>query len=448
MPTSAQPPVQVPVEPPAPLPELGTAPAKLSLISWVLSILFLAIVIAGVGITYLYISGRKGNERAAVPSPRPPRASPIPSPLLEQNTAHEFLYMKGRNIFTYSQSQKREQQLTHDAGNVVTYSRPRWIDFNNVSFIRCERAGGDSKKPFDCSIVRQNIDGSSNQKLVTLTSRPNKNGIQTDADIQIYNWNANRTKLAYITHEPSSISPDFGEARIHSLDLTTNTDDVLLAIPLGGGRGGSLDDDTFIDYSPDDQKLLISYTAIYPNSNLDTDNGTLFVFNLTSKSLVWSMNKTWTTFGRWLNSEQIIAKQQSASTTTGAPWNLVKITLGGSRVDTLTLADNWFQFIPIGSGIYFWTTTAGKDTGVQLEWYDIDSKTRSQIASQVLPIAAVTTQTIAVQRLVACGAEGCGLDFYNGYAEDGIGLLNIVTKQVAPLEIGPVILSFYEFDVR
>ena len=436
----------LPAPTPAPAVNPGVMPPRRINVGLTLIFILISLLIGGAAV-FVYFKTRALPQVTLAPSTLP-QPSVVASPEIIPPSPHDLLYIKDGNPYHFSQFSNKEQQIATDGGQLISYSQPKWVDSNNVSFIRCIHKDTSGKTPYTCALVRQNLDGSSKQNLIERASSLNKNGVPVGAEFGRYSWNDSKTKLAYTAQKLTQAHPDFGELEVHLFDLTANSDQVLFSTAQIGGRGVLLDDDESLLFSPDNSKLLLVSTALYPNNNPSTDKGTVFVFDLATKTLLWQQPKTLTTFARWLTSDQLLAKQQAVGVA-NAPWNISQIDVVANKTNELGSAANIHKLEPtdINKAIY-WVPQAASASGIQLEQIDLTNKTRTLIKENVLPLT-VLTDGLLVQTVVPCSNKNnCTFDFYNGFEIDALGILNLTSKELKPLTIGKAAQSTSDFDVR
>lgn len=227
---------------------------------------------------------------------------------------------------------------------------------------------------------------------------------------------------------------------------------------LSGGRGGSLDDEVRLEFSPDDTKLLFTNTGLYPGIQT-ADQGTMFVYNLATKTVIWQKSQAWTTFGRWLTPTTILAKQIPqgglGQVSKGA---LVRIDLVQDTVETL---------IPDFTGSYhvepldetsavFYTMQTPQQTkkGTLFERYNLQTKTRTTLREQLRSLSVIDADTVLVETLSPCYEDParpeatCGMDMFNGVLPDGISFYAVTSGTLTPLRTGSEYTYIWDIDVR
>lgn len=415
-------------------------------------IIFLILIILGVLVVVGYfVLNQTLLKRTSVTVPESSPQASASAQAVPLTRSPDLLYLKAGNVFRYSTATNTESQITNDGGPQVSYRLPKWFDENMISLIRCGDKSEDGKKAYICILLRQQIDGSTPVELAKLSSKPNENGFQ-EGDIELYAWDKNKVQLAYVTRETATGSA--GLYKLHYQESSESAARVLKEIPAGGGRGGSLDDTTHLEFSPDGNRLLLNLTTLYPVS--DDDQGTLFVYDLPSKQQIWALPKTWTTFAHWLSGNIIIAKQQSTDeSASGGQWQLVRIDLTKAAsdpkaaVESIVEVPTWFGIEPLSPDtLVFSELQESTGSGVLLSRMTLSTKAKKTLKENILKLEVVDEKTLLARSMKPCSPDCGTFDFYNGVTDDQTGLFDVASSNFIPFKIATDSGQPFDFDIR
>ena len=445
-PVSPTPTPAVPATPPTPPPG-GTPPASDS----VKPVVDKKPILIGIGImVILFIFGlgffiaRLTNQPVVpvvVPSVTPSQQGTQPTSPVKASSVKHLLYIKDSNIFSLASDKKREQQLTTDGSTLIIYKQPQWISENAISYTRCVHENAQDTMPYTCTLTTKTLGGET-KNIVTLNAQKNTNGIYSGGTIHTYAWNPRFTQIAYLSNEPPTDAEAqedpflHGKDILHLRDLVQQSEQTLTEFKRFGGRGGSLDDDLSLHFSPDSKKLLFNYTPIH-----ETDKGTLFVYDVVSQSVIWQQANRITTFGRWLDTDTFVAKQlPSDGTTTGG--TLIRANVSSHAIDTIGFIGNAYNLQVLSKEeVIFFSTNPLVDEGIRIERFNLTSVTKNLIKDNVLMRGVADSGTILVEQMEPCNPAGtgegsCGMDIYNGYLPTNrLSLLDVATKVEMSLPI-------------
>lgn len=413
-----------------------------------LILILLAFVGGGVGV-YMYT---QKNVILPVPVASPlENTSPSARPIIKN---YQFLYIRDGNVYVYDRGTMEEQQVTNDGTNYSNYRKPQWVDEKTVAFVYCENYQ-DPATQYSCGIYTQTLDSAEKKELIKLTSKRNDYGTFLGADIYAFRFSTDGRKLAYLSYEYGSTSDSQEkDVKLKLLDITSNKTTLLDEYYPTAGRGGSLDDETSVYFSPSGNKLVATVTIVYPS--IKENQGTMFVYDTLNGSLIWFQAKTMSTFGRFLDENTLIAKQEvggdfktrgtayfvtiDLSKNTDNPASTVKQVANAQGRYGIHLANNQeFAYFVIDE-------TQGE--GLKVARFSLTDSSETDIISQYLPIARVGESHLLVVKLRPCqlaagDAESeCGMDIYNGYIPDSrFGLLELSDGSFEEFKttIGPIL---------
>lgn len=422
--------------------EIAAKPAKQTL--WL--VLGIAMVfVLGVGFGYSLLQNRLSPIFKQVKLQPTvvivPSATMEPREIAKMTTASELLYVRDNNIFKYSLADKKETQLTSDGGDFISYkqlsvaSNP--FDYaqdykERFSVERCVRQDREGKQPYSCAILL--FSGTATPvELVKRSSKANVNGYHVGGEFGPFAVSSSAKLLAYV--QTQEVDNTAATVEIHLYRLDNKNDEVLTAITTRlGGRGGSLDDEVSIHFSPDQTKIVVNLTTLYPQFGAN-DQGTMFILDLITKKLIWKQDKQWTTFGRFLDNQTVVAKQQPDN---GGQASLVTISTTSGMV---TKIGNFagYAITPLNqSTILYFRDNSKSGKGMLLAQLDLTTNQTTVVKENVIPMGAVVAEAIAVRTMKPCTPENCGMDFYNGYQGMGVAILNLKNGMLTPLELTTV----------
>jgi hypothetical protein len=340
---------------------------------------------------------------------------------------YQWIYIKDNsNIYSYSNITNKEEQLTNDASKLIFYRQPKIIDKNTYSFVRCVRQDEEGKKEYECALIKKTINNNE-EIIIKRKSTPNVNGYQLGAEINQYQWNNKNTAILYSV-ENFEKNPSFGILEFHYFNISNNLDNVFLSFKLGGGRGGSLNDDDLICFNLDDSKVVINDTGLYPSASQFEDRGTLFVYDVNKKTIAYEKAKTQSSFGRWLDNNRFIVKQTENDNQTLNIVNLVT-----SKTEEIFKMDEGYSFEPLDQNIaVFYVINPQPKKGVILKSINLSTKVVTDVKTDWLPLKKLDENILAVKTMVPCDdspdatqEKMCGMNMFNNVIQDGFGIYNI-----------------------
>lgn len=438
----------VPTTSPSPTPPVGTPPSgeggkpSVNKKPFIVGVGIAAmLVIFGLGFSIARLTN-KPPVPDVVPSITPTQPSGNqPTVPVKASSVQHLLYIKDNNIFSLASDKKREQQLTTDGSTLIRYTQPQWISTNSISYTRCVHENEQDTRPYTCTLSTKTLGGET-KNIITLTAQKNYNGIYSGGTIQTYAWNPRFTQIAYLSNEAPTASEAQEDPFLHGKDVVRirdvaqQSEQTLTEFKRFGGRGGSLDDDLSLHFSPDSKKLLFNYTLIQ-----ETDKGTLFVYDIASQSVIWQQANRITTFGRWLDTDTFVAKQlPSDGTTTGG--TLIRANISSHAIDTIGFIGNAYApYVLSKDEIVFFSINPLVDEGIRIERFNLTTASKQLIKDNVLLKGVANSGTILVEQMEPCNPAGtgegsCGIDIYNGYLPTNrLSLLDIASKEEIALPI-------------
>jgi len=429
-----------PTAPPPPSPSPVTnevskpPPKKSGLFLGLMLVLFFLILIAGISLYFLQ------SQTKTVPPVNPsatPEAQASGSP---QATiaVKELLYVQNGNVFLYDLPTKSSRQLTTDGITYAPYQNPKFVRQDIYGATICDKSL-EGTKAYTCQLVVDRLEGGDRKIIFKYQSQPNSNNYQIGGDIHTYSWSPDQSQIAYIVNNINDANRDTGgTTQIRLINVNSKEDILLKELPVPAGRGGSMDDERAVRFFPDGTKLLAVETALYPRLPETEDQGTLFVFDLTNNQQVWSKKEAWLANAYWLDSKTILAKKVGYGSTLSVEKSvLVKLSLENTdSLETVSVAENWFNIRLVdGNKVIYWSPKAAQSGGIELNLYDLATKTASTLQDNLLPQSEEVKDKLLVWQMQPCVDDECGMDFYNGVIIKELGFFDLMTKDLQLLSL-------------
>lgn len=412
-------------------------------------------------VAILFSGGNRSSQPSTIPIPKPsiqlyePTEAPKRVSQFAPKQTHYFLYVKDGNIFLAANDKRRERQLTIDADAQHLYSLPKWFDTKSFTYVACYKDNPDEFSKKSCSLIHQDITGDNKQTIFRLESMHDSQGKNRGGTILQYEWNDKHTEVAYVTYSLLRDYKDPDAILLRLRNVQSNTEELLDSFVPPDNRVSSLDDELSLLFSEDGKKLLYTYTALYISEQQQADRGTLFVYDTNSHAVLWQQPQRLTTFGRWLDNDSFIAKQffmkDSKPMTTIIRMNFAKQT---QSVVMNVGEESFYTLQPLmNSMVLLWSKNPLGREGIRMETIDLDAKNKTVIKDQVFNLRGFDDGQIAVRTMRRCYEKSrpedeCGADLYNGFKVDGIGLVDIQTREFESIPIDLPQTSLTDFDVR
>lgn len=218
--------------------------------------------------------------------------SPIPTPSKTPNlSSQKIAYVKDKRLWVIDVNGENKKVITGGTGVYADEYIPdiAWRNRNTVSFIDCFGV---------CKIFTNNLTDDQDRDEISLSET-----IDGTTGLALA-WNHAGDKLAYLYRFPD------GQMK---LDMkTTGGTNTIKNFFAGPGRGGSLDDDVSINFSPDDKYILVTNTLTVGNPQ---DKNTIWVLEVDSGKEIISIpisDLGWPTQAIWTDNEFFVYKQGPA----------------------------------------------------------------------------------------------------------------------------------------
>lgn len=189
----------------------------------------------------------------------------------------KIAYVKDNSIWSINSDGTNKLQMLQSSPNKFL-SQIVWKNFNTVSYISCD----------------------TNCRVTNAGAETNIEVPETENQILTLGWNHAGNHLAYLYRLPD------GQMK---LDFKTNgVTNTVKNFFAGPGRGGSLDDDVSIYFSPDDKHVLVTNTLTSGNPQ---EKNTIWVFDSSGKEIlaIPIAENGWPTQARWAGPDSFIYKQ-------------------------------------------------------------------------------------------------------------------------------------------
>lgn len=205
-------------------------------------------------------------------------------PAIEQK---KIAYVKNRHLWKINIDGTNKVDLFESNSEISDIPAIAWKNNNDLSFISCTDI---------CSINTISKSGQNQE------ANPGENA--GPSQILTFAWNHAGDQLAYIYKLPDGqMRMDFKSGAVKNVVKT------FASLTAGqGGRGGSLDDNVSIYFSPDDKYVLVTNTLGQPTVN---DKSTIWAFESNGKEIlnIESNTNSWATQAKWATSQVFIYKQ-------------------------------------------------------------------------------------------------------------------------------------------
>lgn len=325
--------------------------------------------------------------------------TPTPTPPIVASTVKKITYVKDNAVWVISADITDKTQLTKSTNAIIT--NLTWKNSGELSFVRCTLA---------CQIITLNI--STNSETIEI-EQPR---------ILALDWNKSGTKLVYLYSLPD------GQMK---LDLKTgNASNVIKNFFAGPGRGGSLDDEVSIHFSPDDKYILVTNTLTVGNPQ---DKNTIWVIESETGKEVFAIpigETGWPTQAVWMpNNYTFIYKEGPVlKSVNGLKESNTFVTLGNFYNPTVNhkggnVADLYY-WVNTKSFPYIGSMTGGAGTP-QVGYKFIEGYYK--------PSAAGYDDLVALKAQKTTGEEII-LPFVSG----GISIIDRNSKQIDDLDLGEI----------
>ncbi len=375
---------------PAPNPELQASLSELNSkktskkIIILLGVILIAFLLIAGFIAYQFSKEKIPNKSVTVVKTQ----VKIEKPATASSDIKKIAYVKSNSLWLINSDGTDKKELVASSSSLV--SGLTWKNKNDISYIRCT---------LTCQVVTKNI--STGSETVEL-EKP---------QILAFAWNSSNNNLAFI------YKPTMQEMK---LDMESNGEIKTIknfSLPsIGtGGRGGSLDDDISLSFSPDNNYLLVTNTLTQPNPN---DKNTIWVLNNSGKEEVSleASGSAWPTQASWTGNNVFIFKAGN---------NFGRQTLGEGSETLFSSINSYGPVKPNQEpNIYYWVNNPkGLPKVVS---YEMDSKvgptTEGFYKPQLLnptSMSHISANNLVVLKAKEVGEEETILPF----APDGISVI-------------------------
>lgn len=384
------PPVEKQVNPPQ------YSPSKRPLLLLLLAII---IILAGL-LFYVSPKAQVSTQLTTQPTVKPTLfiSQPVVSATLASQKQSLIIYLKESNIWSVTTDGTSLRQLTRDGdNNTVRYQALAFKGKDKIGFARC--TGVDIK----CEIVSKNL--TTGEEKVEFNSQENVASIV---------WDSKENQLSYIG------SNEEGVTALIIVNGEIPKKAIMFESALG--RGGGLDDEISLQYSPDDNYLIAVNTGTQPN--LANNETTIWIVNKNGE-IQSSVSKKMSTDAFWDSPTSIIYRNGDAiyrKTVTGTETQLGSV----DGVDTLFSGDK--------KNIIFWSIN---DDGTTLiKSFSLDSKTSTQLTSNI-----VFPKSADENLLIGIKSEP-NSESYLGFSTKGLVSYNISTSTEHSLDSNTSISRF------
>lgn len=240
-----------------------------------LAIILLLLAALGVG---AFVGIRLWSDQKLAPkNSQISQISPTPSTPSQSPSVKIVAYTKDDSLWLINSDGTGKVKVSDSYGKPT--GPMTWKDHHALSYVSCDKT---------CSI-RTAIMQSENAPEIP----------DTENQILALAWNHAGNKMAYLYKLPD------GQMKLNL--KSGSVDNTIKNFFAGLGRGGSLDDDVSISFSPDDKHILITNTMTVGNPQ---NKNTIWALDQTGKELtsLAASGSAWPTQANWLDSETFVYK--------------------------------------------------------------------------------------------------------------------------------------------
>ncbi len=350
-------------------------------------------------------------------------------PIAQQSN---FYYKKEFNIFGASTVDLKEFPVTTDGSQVIEYFLPKSYA-DGLTYVKCVRENGQVDGPYRCALVLEQ--NGEKRELASLQSKPNGSGYQLGG-YHVYAISADLKTLFYVQEYTDSTVSDL---RFYKTDLVTGASKLLQTLEPTPGRGGMLDEEGSLTFSPDEKKLVYTDTSMWPFYG-QYKKATIFVFDVASGELVWDAGAQLAFFGRWVDNNQLIY-QVTEMKDNGAS-NMYLVSFDSSQpkpVESLYIKNTAWNNVGLkGAGSIFYNLDAEvQGAGQKLYRYDIGLSSSTLLRENLQLIKPWDEDRLLVFTMQSCAKDQdrCGFDMFNGVFREQVALYNWQTGELTPFAI-------------
>ena len=312
---------------------------------FIVPLILIAFIVVGLIVAWQLLQQKPEIKKISQLTPKELVVSEKPS--VEQK---KIAYVKNNSVWVVNSDGTDKNQLMPDSNR--NFPQLSWKNVNAISYIQCET---------NCQIRTTNI-----EKINPLIDADPGESVG-DTQILTFAWNHAGNQLAYIYKLPDGqMRMDFKSGAVKNVVKT------FASLTAGqGGRGGSLDDNVSLYFSPDDKYVLVTNTLGQPTVN---DKSTIWVFESNGKEIlnIESNTNSWATQARWIGLGNFIYKMGSSLYVRSTNDN------NSEQLNFVNFKNNCFNPIPqydATRGIFCWMnsttlpTTIGVDSEIKLDGY-------------------------------------------------------------------------------
>lgn len=335
----------------------------------------------------------------------------LPKPNVQTKSDKKIAYIKFNSIWVVNSDGSSKKSVVRSKPGTY-FPSVGWKNAQEISYIECS---------ISCVIYTQNIDLSGPSGNI---EEVNLGQFMQETQILAFSWNQPGTQLAYIYKLPD------GQMR---LDLKSGkTKNIIKSFSSQtagqGGRGGSLQDEVSIHFSPDDKYILVTNTLGQPSN---VDRSTVWVFETNGKEIlaIKSDSDSMATQARWLSPEKFFFKYSGNN-----GLYLQEITSTVKRLPSITFNNSFYNptLSPNGD-IYYWSLSG--NSLPQVGFYQ-KGTSKKLVEGYYKPETLNSVQIIAIKAQKPPGELGS----MNPFVSASLSVININTKQTADLDSGSITL--------
>lgn len=369
-------------------------------------LLFFLIIAVGIIITLLFTQNNEFKASSTAPTPvitQPNEESTASSSSEISDEVYSYIaYEKNNNIWLVRSDGTQMRQITRDGdGNQIRYPSFQIFDPSIVVYTRCDTDAGT------CTVMKRDVSTSTESELFSIPTLISKYQ-QSDSTGQWY---------SYITQ-----GLDGSSKLIMGVD---GEEKEIVQFAPGLGRGGSLDDQVSLEFSPNGDKLLVVNTSTQPN--LENNTTTLWIIDKRG-NIVDTVSDEFASNALWDDNNTIVYKNNSAL--------VYKKTIGSSPVLVGEINGYDFDISDDGSTLLYWVNNGDGTTAVNT--YSLDDGFIKEVSKNM-----GYTKWLGPNRIVGLKTDPeTGTESYLGFSIDGLTTYNTVNQELLILDSDPLVFHF------
>lgn len=433
-------------------PQKDTSVSQSQLWTIVLVTATVAIFVA-VGITLLIVNLNTKTQQASETQLSPAEETVQQQEETKTNTKIEqsatasdnrILYTKQAaqsDILSYNTRTQEVQTWVEHPGDQTQFRHPQFLDSQSISYIKCTYGVVEDQLEEDqfCGIYKKSL--TAEREILKVLPNVTESGQVEERFITIFGWNSTNDTVAYVA-DGYDLESNKSQQSLFVYDTDTNKSRRLDTYNTSLGRGGGVEDEVRVTFSPDDTKILVTLTNLYPVAQADDDQGTMFVYDTEKEERIWTEPNAWTTYGRWLNNNTFIASQRPSDSTN--PQTSVIEVNPLTQTKTVLKEDVELHDIQVQneSTLIYWREDEREGNGIVMELMEKETQESTRLQEHAMPVSlsAQNTETLLYWTMSSCDStananEGmiCGAALFNNDRPQLLQIYDIAQQEAVDL---------------